>query len=84
MNRREFIEIEWIDSKGAEAIWEYTDELKSLEPAICFTCGYIIEVTEKYVTIVQTISDNQVMGRITIPRACIVLPMNFELKELGK
>ncbi len=65
------VKIQWIDSKASANEWEYLDELESLLPVFCESVGYIIEDTPKYKTIAHTISDNQVLGRITIPKACI-------------
>ena len=65
------VQIEWIDSKAGSNEWEYWDELEPLKPTLCRSIGYIIEDTPKYKTIAHTISESQILGRITIPKACI-------------
>jgi hypothetical protein len=65
------VEIEWIDSKSGPNEWEYIERLEPLLPVICNTTGFLLEETPDYKTIAHTLSNNQVIGRITIPTACI-------------
>jgi len=65
------VEIEWIDSKSGPNEWEYIDDLKPLLPVICKTTGFLLEETPEYKAIAHTISNDQVVGRITIPKTCI-------------
>ena len=65
------VEITWIDSKGVTSAWEFKDELEPLEPCECRSVGYLIEDNKEYKTIAQSDSKEQVMGRLTIPAACI-------------
>lgn len=69
--KQKIIIIKWLDSKAAPHEWEYRDDLGTLEPVTCTTLGFIVKETKDYITIAHTISDNQVLGRITIPRGCI-------------
>ncbi len=69
--KRKIAKIEWLDSKAASHEWEYYADLEELKPVICSTFGFIIKETKDYVTIAHTTSENQVLGRITIPRGCI-------------
>lgn len=64
--------IKWLDSKEVINHWEHLDELEALEPAICESIGYIIENNNKFITIAQTISDSQILGRMTIPHCAII------------
>jgi len=64
---RTLVEIKWSDSKAGEPIWEYYDELEPLMPALCNSVGYLLDDNKDYKTLAQTISNNQVLGRITIP-----------------
>lgn len=66
------VRIEWLDSRGVTTGWDFYDDLTPLKPMRCFTVGYLIEETAEYKTLVQTISDDQCVGRITIPRRAIV------------
>lgn len=63
--------IEWIDSKGITSQWEYLDEIESIKPTICYSVGFILEETEQYTTIAQSISATQVLGRTTIPHCSV-------------
>lgn len=80
--------IEWLDSKGMIREWEYIDELESLKPGRCISIGYLIEDNKEYKTIVQTLSDTQLSGRMTIPTGAILrmkeikgVPRNTPLKK---
>lgn len=72
MKPLKIVKIKWIDSSTAPTGWEYRDELSSLNPAICETVGYVTEKTKQYVTICSTVSEAQILGRITIPRKSIL------------
>ena len=64
--------IRWIDSKGITTDWEFRNELELLKPCICFSGGFLIDDTPEYKTISQTITKNQVLGRLTIPNCSII------------
>jgi len=66
------IKIEWLDSMGVTNSWENIDELISLKPATCTTIGYLFEDTDDYITVAQSYSEQQVLGRITIPKCSII------------
>jgi len=68
---RNLVEIKWSDSKADDATWEYFDDLKPLMPVQCHSVGYLLEDKKDYKTIVQSISHNQILGRISIPVGCI-------------
>ena len=59
--------IRWVDSKGITNQWEYLDEMESMKPNECWSVGFLIEDTESYKTIAQSLNDTQVIGRTTIP-----------------
>jgi len=63
--------LEWLDSKGITNQWEYFDEIESLKPSRCFSVGFLIEETDQYKTIAQSLNASQVIGRMTIPRCAI-------------
>lgn len=64
--------IDWIDSKGATNAWEFRESLEPLEPSRCTTVGFLLEETREYKTLAQTVSDEQILGRITIPSRAIL------------
>lgn len=59
--------IEWLDSKGITNEWEYLDGVEHLQPSKCVSVGFLMEETEQYKTIAQSINETQVLGRTTIP-----------------
>lgn len=63
--------IEWVDSKGIGSEWEFTDNLESMPPCDCFSIGYLLEKTDQFVTVCQSWSTDQVLGRMTIPKCAI-------------
>lgn len=69
---RNLIEIKWIDSNSSASEWEYLSDLEPLEPVQCHSVGYLIEDNKDYKTLVQSISHNQILGRITIPFCSIL------------
>jgi hypothetical protein len=70
-NKYKKVEIEWMDSKRGDIGWEYIDNLSPVYPAKCITLGFLLEDTKEYKTIVQTISESQVLNRVTIPNCCV-------------
>lgn len=64
-------EIIWVDSHGITGGWEFWEDLESMLPCECKSVGYVIDETKEYVTLAQSISDSQVLGRMTIPRCSI-------------
>jgi hypothetical protein len=63
--------LEWLDSKGITNQWEYFDEIEPMKPSRCFSVGFLIEETDEYKTIAQSLNASQVIGRMTIPRCAI-------------
>ncbi len=66
--------IKWIDSRGANARWQYLTDKEDL-PVVCFSVGWIIKETKKYKTITPHLSDEQDSrqgcGDMTIPTNAI-------------
>ncbi len=63
--------IGWSDSKGITNEWEYKEELEPLLPCQCLSSGFLLEKTKEYTTIAQSISETQIIGRLTIPNCSI-------------
>ncbi len=70
--KNKIIEIEWLDSVGVTPSWGYTNELLPLPPIKCISVGYIVKDKKKYITLVQSISNEQILGRLTIPKCSII------------
>lgn len=65
------VEITWLDSHGITSSWEYWDDLEDLKPCVIISIGYLLKDGKDYKTIAQSVSDSQVLGRMTIPVGCI-------------
>lgn len=68
---RKLVLIEWLDSKGVTSQWKYLDEIKSIKPERILSVGFLLEETEEYKTIAQSVSKTQVLARTTIPCCAI-------------
>lgn len=75
--------IKWIDSQGVSSDWEFKDEMKPQKPCIITSIGFIEAETPEYITIYQNDSDNQVVGRMTIPKACILKTKKVKCHSLS-
>jgi hypothetical protein len=64
------VEITWVDSAGMCGIWE-TPDCEPLTPMKIKSVGYLWEKTKDYVTIIQSIGNEQLGRRFSIPRGCI-------------
>ena len=80
---RRFLFVAWLDSRVSHAAWEYLDELESLKPANCVSAGWLIEATQEYLTLVGTVSPDQVLHRLTIPRCAICEMTEVKYPRLG-
>ena len=69
MNKK--VEITWVDSKGVTSSWEFKEDIEHLEPCTITSIGYLLEDNKEYKTIVQSMSAEQLLGRLTIPAGCI-------------
>jgi transcription antitermination factor NusA-like protein len=67
MKSKKLVVIEWLDSKGIHDAWEYISKIKPLKPVKCISVGFLIDDNKKYKTLVQSIGNGQVLGRMTIP-----------------
>ena len=72
--------IKWLDSKGITNEWEYIEDIKPLIPCICTSIGFLIEETEKYKTIAQSLNEGQIIGRMTIPCCSIQDIIEIEIE----
>lgn len=69
--KQKIVKIHWFDSHGIEGSWELKNELSLLLPVEVFSIGYLIDDNKDYKTIAQSVSEEQVLGRMTIPTCCI-------------
>jgi hypothetical protein len=74
--------INWLDSKGITNQWEYIEDIEPLKPCICESIGFLIEETEEYKTIAQSINESQILGRTTIP-CCSIKNVEYLTSSLN-
>ena len=74
--------IKWLDTHGVSSDWEFKDEMKPQKPCVITSIGFIEAETPEYITIYQNDSDTQVVGRMTIPKACILKSKKIMFKAL--
>jgi len=65
------ISVVWEDSFGITGSWEYIEDLEPMPQVTCYSVGYLLEETDDYITIVQSVSKKQILGRLTIPQGAI-------------
>ena len=65
------VEVAWVDSFGTDGRWEYLDGLEPLEPVACVSVGFLLESENDYMNLGMSISHDQVLGRLAIPRSSI-------------
>ena len=65
------VKVKWVDSQGLSPDWELKDGLEQLRVVYVTSVGFLLEDREDYITILQSDSDKQVLGRLTIPRGCV-------------
>lgn len=66
------VEIKWLDSKGVTSDWEFKDEVKQMPPCNVTSVGFMYDDNGEYITLLQSETEEQILGRLTIPKVCIV------------
>lgn len=71
------VRVMWIDSKGLTPEWEHKDDMEDLKPVVIMSTGILIDENsadekEGYITLALSVSSGQVLGRLTIPKKCIL------------
>jgi len=64
--------IDWLDSRGLTEEWEFREDCPSLAPSKCQTVGFVCEEQADFVTVACTVSADQILGRLTIPKGAIL------------
>lgn len=73
--------VQWRDSAASTATWEMRDDLDMLQPVACTSIGFVVEDIKDHLTLVATISEHQVQGRMTIPREAILTVKPLRIGE---
>lgn len=76
------VQVVWVDSVGMTPDWEHKDEIEPLKPANPTSVGFLLDDNSDYVTLLQTDSETQLMGRLTIPRISIVSMETLNIQGL--
>lgn len=75
------VKIVWYDSKGITSDWEFKDDIKPLHPVRVESVGFLWADNGDFLTLVQSDSDEQLLGRLTIPKGCVCDMVVIEGKE---
>ena len=70
--RKRILEIEWLDSRGVTAEWEHLKGRSPMKPSKCRSVGYVLRDKEDRIEIAQSMGGDQVLGRMVIPKCCIL------------
>lgn len=78
------VEIKWLDSKGVTSDWEFKDDVKPMTPCNVTSVGFLYDDNDECVTLLQSEAEKQILGRLTIPKVCIVSirTLKFEKKTI--
>lgn len=63
--------IEWLDSKGVIDSWEFFEDIEPMPPVKIKSVGFLVDDHNEWRTIALSVSDEQMLGRLTIPSKCI-------------
>jgi len=73
------VEVKWLDAFSINDTWHELEEKGRSKRFECVTLGYLTEIDEEYIRVVQTVSDGdspeedqQVAGIFSIPLGCIL------------
>ena len=72
MNRpRLAVEVVWEDAASANSAWKPLEDIRATTVVIR-SVGYLLEVTDRRVTLLQNAGDNgRAADTITVPRSCV-------------
>jgi len=73
--RRHGVEVTWVDAASDRNGWQpIGDEEAKPTQQVIYTIGYLLEKTDRYVHLAQSISESmdQTAERITIPAGCVL------------
>ena len=63
--------ITWVDSVGVSSEWEHKDSDPQLEVSEIRTIGFLWRKTKDAFTVVQSDSEDQVVGMMIIPKCAV-------------
>jgi len=63
--------VQWLDAINDDGDWVSKKHVEKLPPVKCETVGWVIDEDDSYITLVQTISEEQMAGRFTILKGMI-------------
>ncbi len=73
----QIVKVEWIDSRGASAQWQYREDIEKFDTCKMVSVGQLVEDHPEYVQIAPHFSveekneDQQFCGVMTIPKVSI-------------
>jgi hypothetical protein len=84
ISKEKLVEIIWEDACTIDE-WRDIDDNEKVKLTTCRTCGYLIEKTDKFSVVVQTIGDEDaVFATVVIPNINIISTFNLVVKSKDK
>ena len=63
--------VEWVDPRSSGPNWEDREDINTLEPTPCITCGILLKETKKDVRIILSLNFENYSQAITINKTTI-------------
>lgn len=76
--------IRWTDSRSAPFEWDFAADLSPLTPSTCQTVGFLLHDGKDYKTLAMSLSQTQVLGRLSIPTRAILSIRKLRQRSEGR
>jgi hypothetical protein len=78
--------VRWLDARTVKAGWERVVAAKPLAPLRCTTAGFVAAEDDASITLVRTVGEAEVEGRMTIPKGSVqwVLRLPTDRRRRGR
>lgn len=78
-----FISVFWIDSDRGDGWHDLKDSDENMEPSYCFTRGILISENEIYYKITTSVSRDEFLSFVDIPKRAVVRSPEIEEHEIS-
>lgn len=80
--RGDIVEITWLDASRGDTEWTMIADHES-DDLTTYSVGYFFCEDEESITIAQSLTDNQLLSTVQIPRVCIKSMVKYGDKEVN-
>lgn len=63
--------VQWIDSASYATPWSSPQDIAELEPIVIHTVGFVVNETDEFITLVNSLADDAAGGDVTIPKVAV-------------